>query len=495
MVLHRYPVLDFSKNLVYGCVKAPWLNDRKWACIDLIQAHLRSPNHGSFHASHKPSFLKNRVLAFLFLLCLCTSCSTAILGQRGPYLRDYHTGALCQAEEKVEALACETKVAKNFKCSKEASWVLLDRATLRFAMGKTEEAIHDYSCALEALDYYDQTLPNEQCAQVLLQDETAAYQADDFEQVLARVYFALALLHQGDENNAYALLRQAEEYQQEKRQFYAKVPFTRHYRLTDNSLSKYLFALLLERRGDFSNAAILYKQTSELLPCANNVPFQPTESSQQATLLVICHNGNAPYKISATSPASVASACALEIILATQRIDPAWSTLMGIPVPALRAWPGSSPLPTFAQVDCVQSPLRPFYSVNQVAAEQLQQKIPVIVARGVARLLLRRSTVEYANRQDPCLGMLVDLTMLVVNDQTRADTRSWTTLPAEIDVTRFDVEPGTHRLTLQVNEEPTQDIRTYNLSLKARDLCVVHIFNIHPGVREVLIPSRYLKEF
>jgi tetratricopeptide (TPR) repeat protein len=427
------------------------------------------------------------------LLCLLTGCSTAILAQRGPYLRAYHEGALCQAEEKVDALACQTQTKEGYQCSKESSWILLDRATMRFAMNKIEEAICDYSQALEALDYYDQSLPTEQCAQLLLQDETAAYQADDFEQVLARVYFALALLHQGDESNAYALLRQAEEYPQEKRQFYTKVPFTRHYRLTDNGLSKYLFALLLERKGDLSNANLLYQQASQLLPNACQASCRSRASPQQATVLVICHNGNAPYKISATSPASVASACALEFLLATQHIDPAWSTLTGIPVPALQQWPGSYPLPTYAQLDGIPClPLLPFYNVTQAASEELEQKMPVIVARGVARLLMRRCAVGYLDRQDPYLGMLADLTMWIINDQTRADTRSWSTLPATIDVARFDVAPGCHCLTLQVVEGMSSDTRSYQLNLKPRDLCIVHIFNIHSGVRQILIPSQYL---
>ncbi len=440
----------------------------------------------SFSNSH---FSLTIVLAFS--LSLLTSCSTTILSQRGPYLRAYHEGAFCQAEQKIDTLAYQTQADQSFQSSKESSWILLDRATMRFAMNKTEEAIANYSQALEALDYYDQTLPTEQCAQLLLQDETSAYQADDFEQVLARVYFALALLHQGDESNAYALLRQAEEYQQEKKQFYAKVPFTRHYRLTDNGLSKYLFALLLERRGDVSNAHILYRQASQLLSSSCEAFCHLKQSPQQATILVICHNGNAPYKISVTSPASVASACALEFLLASQRIDPAWSTLTGIPVPALQQWPGSYPLPTYAQLDNLQCSLAPFCNINQIAKEELQQKIPVIAARGVARLLMRRCAVGYFDRQDPCLGMLADLTMMMINDQARADTRSWTTLPATIDLARFDTEPGCHCLTIQVHEG-ISDHRSYRLNLKPHDLCIIHIFNIHPGVRQILIPSRYL---
>lgn len=426
------------------------------------------------------------------LLCCLASCSSSILAQRGLYLQAYHEGDLCQAETHLDALMQKTEATVSYQRSKEASWLLLDRATLRFAKGKVKEAIEDYSQALESLDYYDQNLPTEQCAQLLLQDDTAAYQASDFEQVLARVYFALALLHQGDESNAHALLRQAEEYQQEKRSFYAKVPFTRDYRLADNGLSKYLFALLLEKRGDLSNARVLYQQAGQLLPCAQEVPCQPSRGPQQATILVMCHNGNVPHKVSATSPASVASACALEILLATQNIDPAWSTLRGIPVPHLCEWSGSYPVPTYAQIDGIQQPLLAFYSVAQAAREELQQKMPVIVARGVARLLMRRYAVGYLDQQDPCLGMLADLTMCIVNETTRADTRSWTTLPAFIDVARFDVEPGQHQLKLQIYDNQYLDIKTLNLNLSPHDLCIIHIFNIHSGVRQVLIPSRYL---
>lgn len=433
---------------------------------------------------------RSALAALLALLLFATAgCKTSILAQRGPYLHAYHEGHFSEAEQRLDNLVCTTRTNEDYQASSESSWVLLDRATTRLAMGKVDEAIVDYSQALEALDYYGQDLPAEQCAQILLQDETAAYQAADFEQVLARVYFALALLHINDDANAFALLRQAEDYQQEKRELYAKVPFTKNYRLADNGLSKYLFALLLERRGDYSNADIIYQQAHQLLPTCSGVPFQSSRSPTQATVMIICHNGNSPYKISATNAASVASACALEIILAGQRIDPAWSTLTGIPVPALRNWPGSSPQPTFAVLDGMRQPLEPFYNVRSAAADELDQKMPVIVARGVARLLTRRTAVGYLNKQDPCLGMLADLTLFIVNEQTRADTRSWTTLPAVIDAARFDIEPGVHQLILQIYDNHCPETRTIPLNLHPHELCVIHIFNIHPGVRQILIPA------
>jgi uncharacterized protein len=431
--------------------------------------------------------------AFLLLagVIFLSSCARSVLEERGPYLRAYHSGNLIEAEGDLTTMIRRELPQSKYELSKNSSWMLLDRATTRFAEGDASGAIEDYSIALEAMDYYSKDLLAEQAAQLMLQDEAGAYQAPDYEQVLARVYMALALLHYGDESNAYALLRQAEDYQQEKQNFYSKIPFTRQYRVQQNGLSKYLFAALLEKRGDFSNACILYKQAAELIPCSREVPFTVAETPKQATILVLCHNGNAPYKISEECPASQASAIALEILLANSGVKPAISTFPGIPAPALQHWPGSNPEPTFAKLCGSRIPLFPFFNVNKAAEFELEQTKPFIIARGVARLALRRAAVGYIGKQDPCLGMIADCAMLVANANTRVDTRSWTTLPAYIDVARFDVEPGYHNLTIQF-EGACFDENNIHLNLKPSDLCIINVFNIHPGVRRILIPNRYL---
>lgn len=432
--------------------------------------------------------------ACMFLVFCLTACSsTALLAQRGSYLKAYHKGYFTEAEQHLNVIASQEISKHNYTESKNASWILLDRATTRFAMGKVEEAIQDYKLALESMDYYGQDLLSEQISQILLQDEIGAYQASDFEQVLTRLYFAFALFHQGDESNAYALLRQAEEYQQEKKEIYAQFPFTKNYRLANNTLSNYLFATLLEKRGDLANAKILYKQAASSLPSELQPSLDLISKSNQATVLIICHNGKAPYKISDTQPSSVASAMALEFLLADQNIDPAFSSLTGIQVPTLQYWPFSTPKTTYAAINGHFKPLFSLYNINQVAHEELEQKMPLLVAKGVARHLIRRSAVGYINERDEKMGQLADLGMWFANTQTRADTRSWTTLPASLDLARFDIEAGTHFLTLQVKEDPQSvSEKNYSLCLSPQDLCIIHIFNIQPGINQVLIPQRYL---
>jgi uncharacterized protein len=429
--------------------------------------------------------IKQAIVIFT-LLFSTTYCNGDVLSQRGSYLKPYHLGQFELAEFNITQITQKELPKNNYTKSNEASWLLLDRATLRFAMGNVCEALEDYRLAIESLEYYDYIQNLDGVKQILFQDEASAYIAPDFEQLLARLYFSFALLHKGDRSNAFALLRNAEEFLQKKEHYYKKFPFSKEYRMADNALIRYLFAVLLEKKGDISNANILYEKLQQ----------EPVTKSNQATVLVVCHNGNSPYKISATSPASVASALAIEFFLSTQRIDPAWSSLTGIPIPALSQWPLSAPQPIYASVGNQRQLLYPFYNVIEAAYFDLEQQKPVIVAKGVARLLLRRTAVGYVQKQNQFLGLLTDIGMYVANANTRADTRSWTTLPAIIDLTRFDVESGEHELNLELPSlSPySQNNGAYKLILKPNDLCIVHIFNTHPGVTQVLIPQRFQGE-
>lgn len=415
---------------------------------------------------------------------IISGCSTA-LTNRDLYLQAYQEGNLSGTESLLTTAISEEIPVDDFRQSNDSVWLLLDRATTRFIIGDIEGSLEDFQLAIEALEYYNQDCPSESLGKVLLQDEFGAYPGEDFEQVLARVYFALALIQKGDDNNAFALLRQAEEVQQKKNEIYRRDRLTQEYSLIENPLAKYLMAAVLEKRGDKSNAEILYRQASALNKCE----YFLHDRSDLATVLIIGHNGNAPYKVTGTSDASIASAIALEIILSCHQLDPAWSSLTGIPIPILLQKYESMPTPMHACVDGEKKSLEPIYDITSIAYEQLQQKMPIIAARGVARFLIRRSAVAYAQKQNPSIGTLADIAVLIANAHTRADTRSWSTLPASIDLARFDLAPGLHTLTL---DPAPPFLNTYALNLKPGDLCVINVFNIHPGVISVQIPQHFV---
>lgn len=429
-------------------------------------------------------------ISLLFSTILFTGCSTSVY-HREVYIPAYQTGNFPQAEKTL------TKALSKQTClqSQDTVCLLLDRATTRFAMGDIKGSIEDFQKAIEAIDYYNQSSTAEMLGQVLLQDEIGAYCGEDFEQILARVYFALALFQKGDNSNAFAILRQAEEIQQKKKEIYRKDKLTESFELVENPLAKYLMAAILEKRRDFSNASILYQQAAAL--SGNSSLYSPLPSlgpnEKLATVLVVGHNGNAPFKVSGTSDASVASMLALEILLSTQRVDPAVSSLTGIPVPILMQNYLSNPSALFANVGGEKKNMSPIYDITATAYEQLQQKMPIIVARGAARMALRRGTVAYMQDKDPCLGAIMDMAMLVANANTSADTRAWSTLPSRIDIARFDIPAGSYELSVEANASryaPFLD--KYSIILKPDDLCIINVFNIHPGVITIQIPKQFL---
>lgn len=419
--------------------------------------------------------------------CFLFSC-TPLTKTRESYIAAYQANDFASAEALLDK-TIEKEIPED-KIDRSSNSVLLfaDRGCLKFAAGDAKGAIEDFKRALDALDYYrDITIIDTAC-QILTQDDTAPFVGDDFEQLLIRIYFAMSLMQEGDYSNAYALLRQAEEWSQERTELYRKSPVTASLRVYENPLGKYLFAALLEKKGDLSNSQILYEQTCRL---TNGVIQPPERNDNLATILVINHNGNAPFKYTEFSDASKCSLLALELFLGATNNSFCLSSLYGLPTPALAYYFNSDPLPTRLKINRADIPLLPIFDVDCARESELNEKMPIIVARGAARFILRRSAVAALERQDPLLGMVCDFGMLVANANTEADTRELSFLPRQFEIARTDVEPGSTRIEVEVASPFGPGKTVHDLTLKPKDLAVIHIFNIHPGITRVLIPPHF----
>ena len=82
-----------------------------------------------------------------------------------------------------------------------------------------------------------------------------------------------------------------------------------------------------------------------------------------------------------------------------------------------------------------------------VSRATLQAALPGITARAIARAVTKYQMSRQAQQQDDLAGLLVNI-MNVVTE--RADTRSWLTLPADIQMARLDLPAGTYTLTLEL---------------------------------------------
>ena len=428
--------------------------------------------------------LKGLIIGASILLVSCSPLTKT----RESYIAAYQSNDFDCAESLLDKTI--QKEIPEEKINRSANSVLLfaDRGCLKFTEGDTNGAIQDFQNAIDALDYYrDITIIDTAC-QILTQDDSAPFTGDDFEQLLIRIYFAMTLMQDGDYSNAYALLRQAEEWSQERMELYRKSPVTASLKVYDNPLGKYLFAALLEKKGDLSNSRILYEQTTAM---TNGVIQPPDTNENLATVLIINHNGNAPFKYTEFTDASQISLLALEFFLGATNNQFCMSSIYGLPTPALAYYFNSDPMPTRLKVNSCQIPLLPIFDVDCARESELKEKMPIVVARGAARFILRRMLVASAGRQDPMLGMACDIGMLVANVNTQADTRELSFLPRQFELARVDVEPGCTQVEIEVSSPFGPGRTTHKLNLKSRDLAVIHIFNIHPGVTRILIPPHF----
>lgn len=363
---------------------------------------------------------------------------------RSSVLDDYHQGLYSQAEKKLSSSLNKEIAGKNYTASKEAAWLLLDRAMLFFKMDKLEESLADFSLALDALDYYAQTSILESTGSFLAQDNFGAYISPPFEQTLARLYFALALFEKGDFANARALLAQVRTYtdlQLEK----GVAPH-----LIENPIASYLLAAVLEKESDFGNATLLYKKAG----------CMEVRQTRESTVIVLWHVGRVPLKESVVAESSIVSAYLLETLLGGSNVKPALSSLTGIPIPKLVPFsPSSVPKTSF--------PLSLSYSISRAAEEQLKTDLPLIAARSAARFLVRRSAVLAFQERNESLGMISDLGVLAANLFTKADIRCWGTLPDAIYLTRIDLPAGEHQIFLD---------KPYAIHLKENELKIINIF-------------------
>ncbi|MCB1149371.1 MAG: hypothetical protein KDK48_04335 [Chlamydiia bacterium] len=400
-----------------------------------------------------------RLLLTLLALTLASCSSTA--KQRACYLEPFYAGEL-----KIAACEAERQLPK----SSHNVCLTLDRAQIALIDGDFETAKRNFLSAIDSIERFNLSCPAENVLQFALHDEASSCPGDDFEQILARLYLAFTLDLMGDSSGFLALLRQAEEAQLKKEFLYKSSRLTENFFLYQNPLAKFLLAAALEKKGETGNARALYKQAG--IPVLG-----PAEGS--ATVIVLCHSGNVPIKVSRLYPASAAA------LYFDAAFQPRISSLTGIPAPVLVQ-------PHLGQALCASAngvPLQPVLPIAWIAREELHRKIPAIVGRGLLRYAARRSCVEAADAQDPLFGALADLAVTIANSQTRADERCWSTLPHEISLARFDLPPGRHEMTLACGgEKPV----TAQLELPKNALCVLHLFHLHPGQTKVLIPTRFL---
>lgn len=339
---------------------------------------------------------------------------------------------------------------------------------------------------------------SENALSFVVNDATVSYAGDDYEQVLVHLYMALNYLELGQLNDARVEALQVDV---KLREIGEKIPGNK---FTEDALSRYFTGLIYEEMGEWSDAMISYRAAYEaykkyqfnynlpipdmlkhdLLRLAQregltdevaqyskefgmNPPQQEDPAAKQdGELVFVLNDGLAPIKrekaVSASAPPP-----SVVVNAARRRQQNTFTppVIVNIALPYYESRP-SKVLNARVSVSGKQASTQMMENIDAIARASLDSRMAAITARSIARAVAKGAVQESVDRagnrnKDPAVELIGSLFVRVAAVATeRADTRSWLTLPANVQLARLSLPPGSYTVKVDLLGADNQIIAT-----------------------------------
>lgn len=386
-----------------------------------------------------------------WLLAGCSGCATHAQRLVGPR-QAFYTNDLEDAHAQLEKLASKRG---------DAQVVELDLALVDLLQGDPASAERRLRQVRDALDDLEQMSLAESAAAAVTDDQRRAYAGEDYEKLLLRVFLTLtSLMQDGVDAESYALqtLAKQEQLRIDAQERWGK-QLDPAYGIPP--IAPYLRGVIREASlNSYDDAVRGYAQASRLLPEATWLQQDLQRAAQgvhsqpgHGVVLVIALVGRGPYKIEVEERATQEALLIADRIVSAVGRYSVPPTLAPIKIPQIVSPPKPFDL-IGVQVDGqAWSTTLPITDVHRLASETYAEKLPEVMARAVARRIIKKGAVYAAKDQLEVHSSLASLAMdaagVVWEATEAADTRCWGLLPREIQVLRLELPVGHHRLTLE----------------------------------------------
>lgn len=352
---------------------------------------------------------------------------------------------------------------------KNAVLYYLDHGMLLHDIAQYPDSDKDFAEAERVMDELFTKSVSRGAGTFLINDNTTKYPGEVFERALMNVFRALNFVFLGNNDDALVEARKVTSYLARFNDFMqGKSGFT------DSAFAQYLSAMLFEQNGDRDDARIAYAAAGKAFqkysadygmqtPVFNVPAYSELAKKNLGEIVFLHYNGPAPMKVSKTFQVAWNDA-----LLAVNQTGAAEAD-SGQFYNALNAGVLGSAI-TVAYPEYVQDPYNIggavvktddaqaetllMENVSGIAWQTLAMKNDAIRARAVARaaikfILARAASKEVEKQAGQGWGLLASVVANVASAATEvADTRGWTTLPAEIRMARLAVKPGLHDVTV-----------------------------------------------
>jgi hypothetical protein len=355
---------------------------------------------------------------------------------------------------------------------------LLNKAMLLRMQGKFAASNQEFEAAKKIIQAYSAISVTEQSTSFVINDTTITYTGIPLDQVMLHTFEALNYLELGNLNDARVEALQVDVLLQRLTQ---DAPDSA---LSVDPFARYLAGMIYEELGEDSDAMIAYRKAyqayrehkrlyastvpvylkQDLLRLSRRMELQDeyqkykTEfgahlASQadfppdDGKVVLFFSNGLAPVKREKSQAIyDPGSGIVVRISLPYYQNRPT-------PVSHLRLGTGN-----------YHSESERVENISSIARATLQSALPGITARAMGRAITKYQMAREARRQDDLAGILVNI-MNVVTE--RADTRSWLTLPSNIQMARLNLPAGNYTLTVEllgqngtvINTRQLKDVR------------------------------------
>lgn len=347
----------------------------------------------------------------------------------------------------------------------------------------------DYAASNELLESAKQEMQRlsatsitENLTALAVNEATRSYAGQPYEQLLLHAYKALNYLALGQPGEARVEVLQADV---KMREWAADNDAEG---ILASAFMRYLGGIVFEINGEWGNALIDYRKAYEIYRGTG----RPVPACLQKDLLrLTAHEGltdehrqlEAAFERDGWQSVKALQQQAELIVFYHQGLvsemheqivfsySPDLSQSVQIAVP-FYAWPASYFPQAYVQVDGTAVKTEMLENVDQLARDNLDARMPGITLRAVGRVVVKKKLAHEARQENQLAGFLADVVSLATE---RADTRSWTTLPASIQVARLTLPPGEHTIHIANTGAPGLDDAGYTVTLSPGDKKVLSV--------------------
>jgi tetratricopeptide (TPR) repeat protein len=353
---------------------------------------------------------------------------------------------------------------------------LLNEGMLLHLAGKWQDSNAAFEAAQRLMKDLAALSIREQGTSLLVNDYTRSYEGEPYDKIMLHVYKALN----------YLALQQPYDARVEALQLDVQLRSLAEAaggRDPELGFARYLTGMIYEELGEWSDAMIAYRQAYEAYKRHARDYGVPVPASLKVDLLRMArkeglHNELEKYQKEFASegdgdlpPGSPGSRLG-ELVLvfndglapykrehSVAMVDPGTGRLLRISLPYYqerRPQVAAARL-TVGDADAATEVVE---NINAVALADLDAQMPMIAARSLARVIAKKKMEDSAARDSPIAGALLNVAAVLTEE---ADTRSWNTLPYNIQLVRMPLAPGHYPLKLELMDDGHRVVATPQL--------------------------------